>query len=84
MDDARELARWADRFVKATPVKAARAATERAGSTFERTRAQAAALVAALHRAERCEDCGLQLEDATSIERKVGRDCWAKRQAVAS
>lgn len=74
-DIARELAVWADRYVKDAPKKAAHAARERATSEDERTRAMSEALFEALDRAVRCRRCGKRLTDPRTIAEKIGDDC---------
>lgn len=76
--------RWAKRAEDARYFRR-RADEERAagrdGSPYD---TQAQGLEATIYRAKRCRDCGRELENAVSVSRGIGGDCWAKRQRRAS
>lgn len=61
-----------------------RRATETTGAERRRYEADADAELAALHAANKCEDCGTPLQDPVSIARHVGPDCWSKRRRSAA
>lgn len=79
-------------YARAKPVKGARQLRQVEGSLAlkvhhedetARLEAMAAGLRAGLGDKVCCQDCGHVLEDADSRSRKVGPDCWAKRQRKA-
>lgn len=45
--------------------------------------AEAARLAGLLERDRQCEDCGTPLSDPVSVERRKGRDCYAKQRRAS-
>lgn len=78
-----DYAQWARWYVKRSPRKAAKFLTHHADKAEPEYALKVAALRAEFPNHNRCSDCGRPLEKGVSVERGVGPDCWAKRQAAS-